>query len=566
MSLWFSLPAWMWRRTEQVRFIDLTTVERTITFDFELPLYADPAGWVGTSSDLALVPLTVLRRHRAHPNLRLVDAAGHRVPYLTSRENTRLVQAMLRQLDDEEIFSSSDRETIVGGDRSESSALVLDRLHKHSPTEPLTDDVTEHAISTLDERAARRSLLKTLVSDLADTYMFVAVVPVNQTRQMLSLSFDERVKKVARRHVCPEPSAAALARIDNPCMDCKRSAYFDKCQLHDGLDPNVRGLFAAKRRPLTALRSIYTLRSQGRHIFWVLRGLADGPTTHVEIEVPNDLEIVRARVSLRTRSSAGDPRIPSIKAEIDEDSMRWRTFPAVDVGGRAHLHLRAGSTLPSDRWVRGHAALVSVVLRPRARMLATAGAFIAWLSLALLLALKFSLPTALRQPPAAVPLLVFVPSLIAAILAAPFRGEIANNLFALVRLSIALICAASTAAAAALILNEPVCELSSAPCVVSSEVSWIWWAAIAIVGLGAAIPLTVAGWYFWRPPKPELPTVPHDQENRLPGARDLFPPWRRIEIGDGVRSLPGGLPANHIDDLHTLAAKGLAPMSGPTAG
>lgn len=53
MELWFSLPAWMWRRTEHVRFIDLTTVERTITFDFELPPYPDRAGSAGASADLA---------------------------------------------------------------------------------------------------------------------------------------------------------------------------------------------------------------------------------------------------------------------------------------------------------------------------------------------------------------------------------------------------------------------------------------------------------------------------------------------------------------------------------
>lgn len=562
MELWFSLPAWMWRRTEHVRFIDLTTVERTITFDFELPPYEDLVGWVGTSSDLALVPLSVLQRHRAHPNQRLVDAAGCRMPFLTARENTRLVMAMLRDLDDDNIFSNNDLKTIVDGDRSESSKLVIERLHRHCATEPLTEDVARHDVPALDDRRARRVLLKTLVGDLAETYLFVAVVPVSYARQMLRLSFDERVKQVARRSVRPVPSEAALARIAGPCMDCKRATYFDDCQRRDGLDPNVRGLFPSRRRPLKALRSICTLRSEGRHIFWVLRGLADGPTTHIEIEVPTDLEIVRARVSLRTRSSAGAPPIPSTKAEIGEDSMWWRTFPAVDVGGRAHLHLRAGPLLPSDRWARGHAALVSVVLRPRARMLATAGAFVAWLALALLLTLKLFLSTAVHEVQAIVPLLVFVPSLIAALLAAPFRSEIANSLFALVRLSIALICVASTAAAAALVLNKPICESGSVQCNISSEVSWIWWGAITVVGLGAAIPLTVAGWHFSRAPKPEKPTKVDDREDRLPGARDLFAPWRRIQIGDGARSLPGGRAASHIDDLRTLAGKGLIPTVG----
>jgi hypothetical protein len=192
----------------------------------------------------------------------------------------------------------------------------------------------------------------------------------------------------------------------------------------------------------------------------------------------------------------------------------WRTFPAIDVGGRAHLQLRAGPMLPSDRWVRGQAALVSVVVRPRARMLATAGAFVAWLAFALL--------------------------------------------FALVRLSIALICVASTTAAAALVLNRPLCGAAAGDCSVSGMVGWVWWAAIAVVGIGAAVPLTVAGWHFWCAPEPEAPTEVGDEENRLLGARDLFAPWRRIEIGDGERTLPGGRAASNADDLATVARVALA--------
>jgi hypothetical protein len=122
IELWFSVSVWMWRRTECVCFVDLTTVRRTIMFGFSLPVSHE--GPVGAGGGEALVPLCVLQRHRAHPNQRLTDAAGGEVPFLTPRENTRLVVAMLRELDRGERFSSEDRKAIVDGERSRTGRLV----------------------------------------------------------------------------------------------------------------------------------------------------------------------------------------------------------------------------------------------------------------------------------------------------------------------------------------------------------------------------------------------------------------------------------------------------------
>jgi hypothetical protein len=64
------------------------------------------------------------------------------------------------------------------------------------------EDVVGRGLSGVGERRARLVLLKALVGDLADNYLFVAVVRSGRGREMLSLSFEERVKGVSRGGRC----------------------------------------------------------------------------------------------------------------------------------------------------------------------------------------------------------------------------------------------------------------------------------------------------------------------------------------------------------------------------
>lgn len=363
---------WIYRRVETVSFIDDAWVRRHVSVDFELRLRdVEPRPYRKQPRPVYLAPLALLaKRPLRHFDVR--DEAGAALPVLTSDQNTLVAagmlvsqaQAFLRRRYGRRLEReiAADLREIAGADGEGHDALKAKLFRR------------EGAARINRELLGRNPRLRALVGALAEN--FILLVPIADLhRRVIKYAYDE-----------PLPTS---------------------------------------QLPL-ALRVTEAFGWRAAGISWSAPSVGLARSYHLEIEAPQDLEIVSAAlVTTDARDHA--------KVEL--------TGPS---GRRAHLLIGG---LSQDAIGTG-----SVRLRARRAGLLRAAVVLAVLTAALLTLGALRIHELLSEDPASpVALLALVPALLAAYLGRPGEHELASSLLVGVRCLILLIGVLAIAAAVAII-------------------------------------------------------------------------------------------------------------------
>jgi hypothetical protein len=176
---------WVYRRVEQISFVDTRTARRRISVDFRLPKsYADISTVRGASR---YVPLTLQRKERPLVDFDLFDEDSRSLPLIGRAETQRVAQAVLvgtaasilkkhnRSLGTE---LSEDLQHVVECEAGEAKLAIRNALQPRNG---------------LDDRRflAGDNFMPRLVSDLAKSFLLITPVSDPRKRRVIKFSFLE---------------------------------------------------------------------------------------------------------------------------------------------------------------------------------------------------------------------------------------------------------------------------------------------------------------------------------------------------------------------------------------
>lgn len=340
--------AWAKRRVEQISFLDDRTVRRRISVDFRLlPSYA---AWLDPQPRHWFVPLALLRKERPLVDFDLVDEEGRSLPLLTRPQAETIAAGALVEAAGT-ILKRAGRET--GDDLIEK----LERLVKCRRDEARAafDDVfVSHRAADGRHHLSRDPLTLRLGKELSESYLVLTAIGSPDERRLIKFSFREQLE------VRPTGIARALGWRAHPF-----------------------------RLPTP--------------------GVGMSGNFHCEVAAPENLEIVRARLSATARVDDGDgaERTLRVAADTDAEPAVHRQTP----GERVHLQL---TDLRPD-----HVGRLELKLRPSRPGLPGAATMLA-LGVSLLLSAGAVFHSRVAgSSESATGLLVAVPALIGAYIARP---------------------------------------------------------------------------------------------------------------------------------------------------
>lgn len=431
---------WIYRRTESFRFVDLTTVERELRVEFELPPGSPTLG----DTNCSIVPLAFYERDVVLRYLEATDEDGTRLSVLNKNENEKLggeIKGVLAESAPEVL-----RE-VIGADLE--CGYLLCALLEHKPGMPRRQVAIRHEERLIDSKE------KPLGGEEDES---------GTEEQGEGLTYPERSE-------LDEKLREMIAGVREPL----------------GSDPFAR---LADRRRLLDVVADRELARETMTIEAPVWFLGDVQSAHVEIEAPEELEVRDAFVAWPPEArpqgkNGGERSDPGGDAgSTDEGGEVVARFdPAVDLGPRAHLHAtrawgaadsgQAEIRKPATR--RGKPALLVLGLAPRTRALRLAGAFIAGLSTFILLLGGLSIFLGVVDTPAEalVAALVFAPSVAAAIVAQPERHAIASHLLEPIRRDIAVAGVLPVAVATLLAAELPTALVGAIAVIAGLVTAWI---------------------------------------------------------------------------------------------
>jgi hypothetical protein len=418
---------WVKRRVDQVEFLDLTTVRRTIAFTLDLGALAA----LPLSGSRDLIPLGWFAPW-ANAGAVLLDASQHVVPYLTSEESDCLVERQIKE-----------RLNTVGVASSKMELVKKVRLHRKDPGIPgcackscnkegcepgyaelmvdkwgclvvreLLEELCPPCKTPTD--GTRRELAQIL---LAWQTNFVLLARLDAPRQSglmtLRLSFDEELRKW-------EPPWERRKRVLKPIdLTCAESRQWRRHISRGGpFEKYLDALFPRRLRGFLARRKCLRLRSIGRrgflalawHVSWHQASGIDTPSHQVDVVLPSELMAVRMRL-LRMRDG-------KCRANVADQVGSRATIVAPDVSGDEETP--APPPPPT---------LFSLVITQRSAAAWYGGAWLALLTgIAILTTALWWLPTDSSESTDAITILIVAPTLVATLLSVRARSEIAEQL------------------------------------------------------------------------------------------------------------------------------------------
>lgn len=415
IALYLTWRKWIHRRTDRLKFLDLTTVARETWWEMEFPdgLPTLP------ESDMFLVPIGLFKRDMPLLNVRSVDESDREVPLLTSRENRTLSEAMLTRTAE-----------IEPGDRPSESWEALCRLQEQwgRLTEIGAGDLLEGLSAELDYLTPNAIATRCLMVDLLFGYLQIGVLRApTERRRSLRITYEEQLRRL--------PQAA----------DAKRG-YSTESRL---------GIIGDRYLGTALSRNTQPLRSESgsrMHVVWPMWSAGDSEREHLEIEAPEPLEIEDAFSSWYSPTEDG-----------------WRTDCSADLGARGHLSLSREQQIWSDGSAtqqsqtpptimesdRGAPVFVSVILRPRSQELERSARVLGILAFLLLVAVSLALLLAgpIDRATAAT-VVAFTASFATALLVRPHAHEMEGELLRGLRGKLAVIGAFPVFGALSLALNS----------------------------------------------------------------------------------------------------------------
>ena len=460
---------WIARRSDRVVFVDQTTVRRVITLDLHLPAdLLEPAS--------AVLPVGRFRTGVALGNFTITDENGRLRSMLNRRDNIALVSRVValacRLPPDHE-----DVEKLANGAAVEREDAALRLLG------PLKDDAFATA----------------LVIDLVDNYLMLVPLECHvDRRRTLTISYEE-------------PLIGAFSESAAKSDAIKGEARFQRAALQQRVptDPDLSAAGWAARRSQLA----EWLRWTDHRVTWRQNSVGDASSFHVEVEVPPDLEVTRARLAV---------------SRPDETAFQ---FPSGDLGPRAHLYARVKQA-GVEEWRPGTSATAMVSMRPREAGVLVAGSVLAGGAALLLVGGSFALTQALSARDGAAPLLLAGPTLLSAYLAQPGAHPLTAQMLRGPRLLIGTAGLVVFAATAALFVPKLATGSDSAVETVPTWLEWFWRASGGLCLLVALVLLT-ALWLMTRRPEPESA----DAINPA-GSDDLGVPASLLATTEGQRHVP----------------------------
>jgi hypothetical protein len=282
---------WIHRRVERVRFIDRQTVHRTVSVDFTLPAGIPPIGSF-RGQDVYVAPLFLLGKEHPHPfrsqgggllnrmlirlgelpgdplpaslysDVNLIDQTGARLPLITRRESARLASVIL-------------------GEAARQSA------GQHPIPDPLFKHILE--IVTSDKHGRQVALDRVLKGSL-DPY-------ANVLRRLRKGNFPELAHMLARY------SLIVNLFTHGPPGRCLRKLSYTEPL--DGGRSKSPGRF---RR---------SIGWKSEHLVVPVNEIGSGSSHHIEIDVPEDLQINAVDLAGMSYSLAGKPSSELMTHERD---------------------------------------------------------------------------------------------------------------------------------------------------------------------------------------------------------------------------------------------------------
>jgi hypothetical protein len=482
---------WVERRVDQVQFLDLGTVRRTIRLTLDLgelavlqPRYRRqtlPLGWFAPWANAGAV---------------LLDDQKRVVPYLTSDESDALIERQIkRRL----------AKLGMGQDESERAADLVGRarLHRKDPGIPgigcacskqlsgsdgwveLISDkwgcpAARDLLALLQPWSSRQSVLSAELARIVLAWQtnFVLLAryePSQGARHAsLELSYDEelrdweppwerRIRALERPELCGYEAKACRKLISR---GGPFASDLDELLPHGPFGVLARGRFLWARK---AGRRGALGRSW--HVAWHQAGGLDVNSHQVDVILPAELTVVRMRM-LRMRK--GERR-----ATVADQVGSRATIVAPEFDDPASVNGSSAPPLPT---------LFSLVITQRSSASWNSGAVLASLSgIAILAIALWWLPQAVENADSLITILLVAPALVSALLSVRAASDIAEQLTTVLRCLISAIGVLAVASAIALAVLP---DFARANSLCSLRIAWV---SIAVVLGGIALTLYVGG-------------------------------------------------------------------------
>lgn len=557
-ELWFTRSHWIRRRTEKILLSNTTRCRRTILLDCDLlnhDMQSTASGFsrfrwnfspspylgleyeVGTrktqkapdrinkgesdATRVAPIPVSVFKKFAALADLRVQIMMGETMTstVLTAAESNALVtRAILKSLFTRAGISTHDAVVTLAERIVTRPAHLAERDYQE-----FLDYIGPYSIETAatsSERSDTLLELRTLLADLVHGYLAFVLVPTTHHRLQVEISFDERI---TRWRPLPTTSGLSHERVKSGLELARQVAPgSNTCALLRTSEPRI----------LSRLKYLLTLGGHGLSFVAFFRSLADGYSSHVELEVPDDVEILQARCVLRTSE-----RLPSNMGLSAHYGRRtWITVAATDVGPRAHLylgrdarmvlsHMAAHPRMDGDEldvhWAPGLAAVAVWRLRLRGRELARSASLLAFAAAAGVAPIGSA-----KRPEVAVALVAITLTLVATTLASRQRSELGGYLATRLNFSVFAVV---------------VLVILTALLMVSGTTGWPRWLCSAVL-----ISIAGVGLSAWR----SFSREPSPERGALNGLRGMACPSLLVDLSDPVRSHEGDRTTAEIADLY----------------
>lgn len=513
IALHLSSSRWVLRRLDQVEFIDTTTTRKTVRLEIELPRGLARTEW--STDQFYLVPLGVFRRDIALRGLTVRDESGNELSTLIKEENSKLMMGMLHRLAGQQ---TGTRRLVIPDDLVEICAGVRRNTSVREDHESSLPNAWSTCLAEMlrEKTNPEDVALRALIIDLWMGYLNVVALPVtNFQRRTITLVHEERLAspdevqkeldwlpKGSKHPFGGNARAIELGFDSHLDVTCPRSSTEPTTTA--GVSRLVRLRNWTRRQCRNLTNPAWT------HVVWGQWSGGDAASVHVEIQVPPELEIVQATMSypdvppgeLDWKVAEGERRFGKVPMK---GPTSWRVASTSDNGSRGHLmptgydwwlylnpegeagpplededhqfteECRDGAELrnairhrpqerplgsPKHATSRGEIALFSLLLAARNRSMLIGAALLWGASAALLLLVAYvAFFKDLSDPQwpldGLVTILVFAPTVAAAVAAQPTAHEISGELVRPLRSIIGVLGALPVFAAVLLVTGPP---------------------------------------------------------------------------------------------------------------
>jgi hypothetical protein len=352
VELWSKSRSWLLRRTDHLDFLDLMTVHRTITLTLDWG--AEP---LGRADEGTLIPVGLLRRHAGRASLRVANEHGIVLPHLTRDASEEAVGSVM-----EGRF-----EALTGKLEASRSALAHIRSHSLGNCEQVGSDDRGTAGASLSVEKwgcpAAIELVREVLSIQSDdrdifiralfdwqnsSFLLVSAPPSPDRWSTVIVSYDEELQEWETpfdRRCYALQEAGSVGEGDQRLKEGAKPAEISRGGPFRN-DLNELAPTAQPRRFLSTQRVSASLRRQGRrdllgqlwHVAWEQLTAQDVGSYHVEVSVPQELDVVRMRMlsggtrNVRTGDQLGRRAhlvAPNMKEEAQGTSRRQPAFISI---------------------------------------------------------------------------------------------------------------------------------------------------------------------------------------------------------------------------------------------